>query len=370
MTASIERITDWTESLCKIPGLSGYEDPVAQFIQAQFENTRAQTRIDAAGNLFVTVPGSDPSAPKIMVFAHTDQLGMVVRRIEPDGFLRVERLGGVPERVLAGINLVIMNSAGQPVPALVCVKAHHATPQDEKHKVLSTEQLHIDVGATNAEEVRALGIEIGAPVTYRPSFERLAGNRVAGTAIDDRAGCAILMDLVQLALDEPVAATLNAVFTVQEEFNLRGALMAADQLRPDAAISVDIMVSSDTPDLKEKGELALGAGPVLGMYSFHGRGTLNGTLPHPALVNHLRATATETGIPLQHSAHTGLLTDSSYVQLVGAGIPSADLGYACRYTHSPVESCDLDDLVKSSRLLHAALKGMQAGFSFERRRYA
>jgi putative aminopeptidase FrvX len=156
---------------------------------------------------------------------------------------------------------------------------------------------------------------------------------------------------------------------VQEEFNLRGAMVAAQRLRPHAALSIDIMVASDTPDLMQRGELRLGGGPALGMYSFHGRGTLNGTLPHPAMVNHLTQVGKDMGLTLQRSAHSGCLTDSSYAQLVGEGIPSMDIGFAARYTHMPNEVCDLRDLEGLAVLLEAALREMPVGFSFARRRY-
>lgn len=365
--ADMDRIAAWTERLCGIPGLSGAEDPVSAAIADALGPLASDQHVDALGNLTVTVPGTDPGAPKIMIFAHTDQLGLVVRRIEPDGFLRVERLGGVPERVLPGLEIVVTNARGEHVPGVVCVKAHHATPPEEKGVVLTADRLRLDIGAESAVAVRALGIEIGSPVTYRPRFQRIGPNRICGTALDDRAGCAVLMDLVRAVSERPVPATLQAVFTVQEEFNLRGAMVAAHRLRPDAAVSIDIMVASDTPDLAERGELRLGGGPALGLYSFHGRGTLNGTLAHPAWVRHLERVGASAGLALQRSAHTGALTDSSYVQLVGDGIPSVDVGYATRYTHTPIEMCDLRDLVGLTAWLHAALAAMPAGFAFARR---
>ncbi len=302
-----------------------------------------------------------------MIFAHLDQLGLVVRRIDPDGFLQVERLGGVPERVLPGLEMVVVNRHGEAVPCVVGIKAHHATPVEEKGAVSGTDRLRLDLGVDSAAAVRDMGIDIGAPVTYRPAFRRLGPHRICGAALDDRAGCAVLMELVRDVCARPVPATLHAVFSVQEEFNLRGAMVAAQRLRPDAALSIDIMVASDTPDLAERGSLRLGAGPALGLYSFHGRGTLNGTLPHPALLRHLATIGEATGIALQRSAHTGLLTDSSYVQLVGEGIPTMDVGYPTRYTHTPIEMCDLRDLAGLAALLHAGLADMTAGFSFARR---
>lgn len=368
-TTRSSRIEAWTRDLCLIPGLSGYEDPVSAYINAAFAGTRAERHLDSFGNLTLTAPGADPAAPKVMVFAHTDQMGLMVRRIEADGFIRVERLGGVPERILPALEVVVMNRRGEAIPAVVGVKAHHATPQDEKSKVVPYDHLYLDLGVDSADAVRALGVDIGSPVTYRPAFQRIAGSRIAGTALDDRAGCAALMELLRTALEKPAPATLHAVFSVQEEFNLRGAMLAAERLRPDAAISIDIMVASDTPDLAERGELRLGGGPAIGLYSFHGRGTLNGTLAHPALLNHLVEAGARAGLTLQRSAHTGCLTNSSYVQLVGGGIPSIDVGYPTRYTHAPIEMCDLGDLVGLVELIEAALAGMDRGFSFARRRF-
>jgi putative aminopeptidase FrvX len=365
----LNRIEAWTRELCLIPGLSGYEDPVSDHVAAAFAGTRAERHVDALGNLTLTVPGTDPEAPKVMVFAHTDQMGLMVRKIEPDGFLRVERLGGVPERILPALNMVVINRRGEAVPAVVGLKAHHATPPEEKYKVVPYDQIYLDLGVGSAEAARALGIDIGSPVTYRPEFQRLAGTRITGTALDDRAGCAVLMELLHTVLGTPVPATLHAVFSVQEEFNLRGAMLAAERLRPDAAISIDIMVSSDTPDLHQRGEVVLGAGPAIGLYSFHGRGTLNGTLPHPALLDHIVESGERAGLALQRSAHTGCLTDSSYVQLVGEGIPSIDVGYPTRYTHMPVEMADLADLEGVAVLLETTLAGMDRTFSFARRRY-
>jgi putative aminopeptidase len=363
------RIEAWTRDLCLIPGLSGYEDPVSDYIAAAFAGTRAERHLDALGNLTLTALGTDPTAPRVMVFAHTDQMGLIVRRIEPDGFVRVERLGGVPDRVLPALQVVVTNHHGEAVPAVVGIKAHHVTPPDEKTRVVPYEQLYLDLGVGNAEAVRALGVDIGSPVTYRPEFRRLAGSRIAGTALDDRAGCAVLMELLRSALEDPPPATLHAVFSVQEEFNLRGAMLAAERLRPHAAISIDIMIASDTPDLAQRGELRLGGGPAIGLFSFHGRGTLNGTLAHPALLNHLVVAGEKRGLTLQRNALTGCLTDSSYVQLVGGGIPSIDVGYPTRYTHTPVETCDLNDLVGLGELLETALAGMGTNFSFARRRF-
>ena len=144
LPSSTERIAAWTEQLCLIPGLSGYEDPVREYISDQFPDAGIQRHVDAPGNLILTVPGADPAAPKVMIFAHIDQMGLIVRRVDDDGYLRVERVGGVPERVLPGLNMIVINDRGQSIPCVVGTKAHHATPPEEKGQVLGVDKLFFD----------------------------------------------------------------------------------------------------------------------------------------------------------------------------------------------------------------------------------
>src|SRR5690606_20597070 len=155
---------------------------------------------------------------------------------------------------------------------------------------------------------------------YRPHRVDLSDDRIAGTSVDDRAGCAVILEVARQIMAEPNRPTIHFVFAVQEEFNLRGALVAAQIVQPDIAIQIDLLLATDTPDMAYRGDVKLGGGPAMSLYSFHGRGTLNGTLPHPALVSLFERTSAVTDIPLQRSAHTGALTDSSYVQLVGKGV--------------------------------------------------
>jgi putative aminopeptidase FrvX len=141
---------------------------------------------------------------------------------------------------------------------------------------------------------------------------------------------------------------------------------AAQVLQPDICIQLDLALATDTPDMGYRGDVRLSAGPVMSMYSFHGRGTLNGCLPHPALVKLMQETADANGIALQRSAHIGALTETSYVQLVGQGVACIDMAFPCRYTHSALEVCDLADLAGLTQLLLAAVGGIDAAFSLNR----
>lgn len=350
-------------ALMMIPGLSGHEERVAAWLRARLVALGLTSRTDRLGNLIVTIPG-DISKPSVMIFTHMDQLGFVVRKIEPDGLIRVERLGGVSERAMAAQEVVLSGRHGD-VPGVILNKAHHATTPEEKYRVLTAPEIRIDTGHGSKAAVEAAGIAIGTPVTYAGRVIELAGGRIAGTSVDDRAGCAVLLALAEARVGKP-GPTLHLVWSVQEEFNLRGAVVAAQNLKPDIALQIDLMLATDTPDMAERGEMRLGGGPGISLYSFHGRGTLNGVIPHPALVALMEETAAALGLPLQRSAQVGVLTDLSYVQLLGDGVASLDLGFPMRGSHSTVECCDLNDLQGLLHLLDAALDRIPPGMKLER----
>ncbi|MEY2900307.1 MAG: hypothetical protein RL247_473 [Actinomycetota bacterium] len=306
--------------------------------------------VDSFGNVMARFEAASPTEDTVMLFAHTDQLGMVVTKIEDSGFIRVVRLGGVPERVLAGSVVKIIAHDGDVVTGVIGTPPHHLTPESMKYVVPTIDKAYIDVGASSAAEVAKLGIQPGDHVAYEPRFERLAGNRVAGTSIDDRGGCAVLVGVAEALAAKPAKVNVVLVATVQEEFNLRGAMLAAEKIKPVAAISLDLVAAGDTPEMGTPNGIKVGSGPVMGLYSFHGRGTLNGVIPHPGLVDMVEKTANKGKIPLQKHATVGLLTDASYVQFVNGGTPSLDLCWPTRYTHTGVEMCSLDDLAGLQKL--------------------
>jgi putative aminopeptidase FrvX len=361
-------LRDTIRDLMLIPGLSGYEGRVRQYLKHALDDLGIASQSDRLGNLIATMRGLG-DAPSVMLFAHMDQLGFVVRKIETNGLVRIERLGGVPERALPSQEVLFCVAPGRDVPGLIANKSHHATTPDEKYRVLPYPELYVDAGFSSAAEVTAAGIDIGTPIVYAPNFVDLASGRIAGTSVDDRAACAVILDVAKAIRDLPDRPTVHLVFSVQEEFNLRGVLPAAQMLNPDIAIQLDLILATDTPDMTQRGDVQLGVGPGMGMYSFHGRGTLNGLIPHPALVKLFEGTALDTGLNLQKSAHIGGLTETSYVQLVGAGVAAIDLGFPCRYTHSSMEVCDLGDLAGLTTLLVEGLRRIDRNFSLDRDDY-
>ena len=346
-------IRETLKELMLIPGLSGYETRVAAAIAAHLDRIGLPHRSDRLGNLVCTIPG-DPALPVVMIFTHMDQLGFIVRKVEDSGLIRLERLGGVPERALAAQAVVLCCDGGD-LPGVIANKSHHATTPEEKYRVLPYAELYVDAGFASKSQAEVAGVRIGTPVCYAPRVIELAGGRIAGTSVDDRAGCAALLALAAARKGKP-GPTLHLVWSVQEEYNLRGVLPAATALAPDIALQIDLLLACDTPDMESRGDIALGGGPGISLYSFHGRGTLNGVIPHPALVRLMEDAAASAGLPLQRSAHTGALTDLSYIQFMGPeGVACLDVGFPMRYSHSALEAVDPEDLSGLVILLDTAV---------------
>jgi putative aminopeptidase FrvX len=365
---SRQRLKTQLSDLMMIPGLSGHEGRVRRYIANELRKLDVESRTDRLGNLIATLDG-DVGTPSVMLFTHMDQLGFVVRKIEADGFIRVERLGGVPERALPSQAVTICLGEGRDRIGVIANKSHHATTPEEKYKVVPYMDLYIDAGFASRAEAEAAGVLIGTPIVYRPQVVPISETRIAGTSVDDRAGCAVIVEVARALIEAGKRPTVHFVFSVQEEFNLRGALTAAQVLKPDICIQLDLLLATDTPDMGYRGDVRLGGGPAMSLYSFHGRGTLNGTIPHPALVALFENTSRAENIPFQRSAHTGALTDSSYVQFVEGGVASIDLGFPMRYSHSSLEVCDLVDLEQLTRLLTAAISAIDENFSLDRDDY-
>jgi len=357
---------DFLKELMGAFGPSGFEGDAAAAFRREMEKTADGVETDRAGNVAARYDGTDPKSPVIMAYAHMDSVGFIIRKIEKDGFIGCERLGGIPEKALPGLNIRIRAVDGRYIDGVIGSKSHHTVSEDEKYRVNKISEMYMDIGASSAAHARELGVEIGCPVIYRPFFQRLAGDFVSGTFIDDRGGLAALAGAGELLKAAPHASTVYLVGTVWEEFNLRGGALAARRLRPDIAISLDVAMAGDTRDLESRFDTACGQGPVLMHYTFHSRGTLNGTIPHMGLSNLAVKAAKDSGIPLQHFAGTGMLTDSAYIQLEGDGPAAVEIGFPVRYTHSPAEVASLSDIRRLGELLAAMIANIGPGFNLSR----
>lgn len=226
--------------------------------------------------------------------------------------------------------------------------------------------MYIDVGGNSDKEVNDLGIFVGCPVIYKPNYIELMGNKVSGTAVDNRGACACLVEIGYLLSKNRPNCDLYLVGSVWEEFNLRGAMIAARDIEPDLAFSLDVTLAGDTKDLSSRFDVVMGQGPCVQLYSFHGRGTLNGSLPNERLFKLAKNVAQVKEIPIQRFAALGILTDMAYVQLEGKGVAGLEMGFPARYTHSPAEVCDVNDIIELGKLVSEMVKEIDSNFSLNR----
>lgn len=356
---------DKLRQMCHISALSGHEEEMIVFMKSEMSHYLSDIRVDRLGNVIGCKEGTDPLGPRVMISAHIDELGFMVRKVEPGGFLRFVRVGGIPEKSLPAQRVVVRGTNGD-LFGVIGPKSHHLTPPEEKFKVAPIQDLYIDVGARSKAEAEEMGIHPGTPVTYHGFFQEMAGGQVAGKALDNRAGCFVLLQVLRLLAGKDLAATLYFVASVQEEFNIRGVVTAAFAINPDMAIGLDVAIACDTPDLDPLSDVKFDGGPVISHYTFHGRGTLNGLIPNPKLRQYITETAQLRGIPLQHSAFFGGLYETSYLAVVREGIPAVDMAFPVRYTHAPVEVGSVPDMEHLILLLAAAIEKIDPGLDLSR----
>ena len=339
--------------LSTIAAPAGNEDRLTAAVSEYLARRGLAPRVDRLGQVAVEFGTDRTAAPTVLVTAHLDELGLVIRGVDGDGMLRVHRLGGMPERVLPGLRMVV-HTQTEDLPAIVGIKSHHLTPAEDKYVARPATELYLDAGMRSAGEVEAAGVRIGDPVTYAPQWTEFRGGRFAGKSLDDRVGVAALLSYVDRLMTDPPPVRTVVGFTTQEEFHVRGTVALVSQYGPDVVINVDVAPATDTPDLAGQGVVRLGAGPTLSRLSFHGRGTLGGLIPHPALVRAVEAGAAHAHVGVQHDAMIGVITDAAFVTMASAqGVAAVGLGIPVRYTHSPVETAQLSDVLDCVDLLGA-----------------
>lgn len=359
--------TDLLQKLCEMPGVSGHEDLLIRYVVQRLSEQTDQIHVDRLGNATATFPGTDPQGYSVAFFAHLDEIGLIVKKVETNGFLRVERIGGVPERALVSLKVDVHSlDDKKQFPGVFGMISHHITPADKKYAVATTAELYIDLGVSSRQEVLDMGIDIGSVVTYSNNFMVL-GDKVVSKALDDRAGVYNLMEVAEYLSQNRTASTVHLIFTVQEEFNIRACTPTFHRLMPDAAICIDITPACDTPDTLGRYDVQLGNGPAIMYMNFHGRGTLGGLLPNPKLNCFLEKLARENQIPTQKEVIIGVITDDAFTQHAGdEGIPMGHLSIPLRYTHSPAEMASVKDIDAVTNLLIKIAEGFAADTDLSR----
>lgn len=345
------------ERLLNAPGPSGFELRPARVWREEARMFADRVWADVHGNAFAAV--GEPRAPRVMLAGHIDEIGVQVTWIHPDGFLYFDGIGGWDSQVLVGQRIRILGAKGD-VPGVVGKKPIHLMKPDDRKKVSEISDLWVDVGAGSAEEVAALGLRVGDPAVVDSGFQRLAGDRIASRAIDNRVGAYVVLEALRHLSKKPAShAGCVAVATVQEEIGYSGggARSSAFHLNPAVALVVDVTFATDVPDIekKEVGEHRLGGGPVL----------TRGSSTHPHVFEQLVAVAEAESIPVTlQAAPRATRTDADGIHMVRSGVPTGLISIPNRYMHSPSEMVSLSDLDHAARLLAGFVRSLDDSASF------
>ncbi len=347
---SKESVRDLLIKLCSKPSPPGFEDGVRNLIVEELKPHADELWVDSIGNVIAVKRGGEG---RIMVAAHMDEIGLMVRHIDKNGFLRFAPIGGWVDRILPGQRVLVMTLDGRVVKGVIGCKAPHVMKPEEMKEVIPMNNLFIDVGASSREEAEGMGVGPGAvAVIDRDVAELGKPDIITGRGFDDKVGVAVMIEVFKELRDCRV--DVYAVATVQEEVGLKGARVAAYAINPHLGIALDTTIASDMPGVEEHDHITkLGKGPAIKVMDGR-KGT--GLIAHPAVRNELIRTAREEGIPYQLEILTGGTTDASIIQLTREGVPAGTISVPTRYVHSPIETLNLNDAFNAARLLHAFLR--------------
>ncbi len=339
------------QQLADAPGPSGAEEPVRALMAPRMKSSSDSVHYDGLGSV-IAQQGS--SGPRIMVDAHMDELGGMVRRVTPNGFLSMQMLGGWLDQALPDQRWIILGSKG-PVHAITGIRDIHVVPADERTRVFSRDSLLLDVGARTAAEVAALGLSPGDPVVPDAPFTDMNGTgNYLGKAWDDRIGCAVLLLAMERTAKSAHPNHIFYVATVQEEIGLRGARTAAQLVKPDIGIALEGGITGDTPGSHpEETQARLGGGPGIFLYD-------SSALANRKVVAFVKKTAADRNIPLQLDLVQGYGDDSAEMQLSNGGTPTVNIVVPVRYTHAHNGIVNRQDFDRTVDLLVALLQSLDA----------
>jgi putative aminopeptidase FrvX len=333
-------------------GVPGREEEVRNLMKSFLKPFVDEVKEDKLGNV-IGIREGKKDAPKVMLAAHMDEIGLMVKTISRQGFLQFTKLGGIDDRILLAQKVIVYTDK-EALPGIIGAKPPHIQKEEERKKIITSDELFIDVGAQNQAEAKKMGVRIGDPIGFDVKFARIGKNIMIGKAFDDRAGCAVLVEAMKLL--GKAECTVYAVGTVQEEVGLRGATTSAFSISPDVGIALDVTIAGDVPGVKEfEAPIKMSRGPSVTVADY-------GLITHPKVLRLLIDAAEATKIPYQ--LETGLpgSTDAARISLTREGVPSGVISVPTRYIHNPVSLLNLEDAENAARLTVAAIRKLPKYF--------
>lgn len=328
--------------LTEINAPSGFEENIREFIADRVRPLVNELTVDQMGSLVATRHGT-ASKHTILVDAHMDEIGFFVKYVTSDGFLRIGKIGGQNPRILPGQRVAIFAQSGKTIPGVIADLPIHLIPSRDRKKMRAVDDLFVDCGFQDKKEALE-HVALGDFLVYEQKTARLAGSRVSGKCLDDRAGCYVLVKTLEYLQGVDVPATVKVVFSAQEETGKRGITPVGYQVNPDLAVVIEAGHATDYPGVsKDKhGEINLGGGATITI----------GPNVHPKISRILIELARTAGIPYQIHPTGGVQSNNAApLQVTRAGIPTGLIRVPLRYMHSNVEVIDLADANHAARLL-------------------
>lgn len=318
------------KTLCEIKGTSGYEGFVCDYIKERVKNFADDIREDTMGNLFVFKKGKKSRKKPLMVCAHMDEVGLIIKGITDDGYLSFDFAGGVDKRVVIGKRVLI---GEKEIPGIIGMKAVHLTTKDERKKTPKLSELCIDIGCEKKTAAEKL-VSLGDFAVFDSPLRELGENRIKARAIDDRFGCGVMLKLIESELEYDT----HFVFTVQEEVGCRGAEIAAFAVEPAYALVLEATTAADIPGAEGDGKVCvLGKGAVIGCMD-------GGAIYDKKLFALLRKFAEDKGIGWQIKTRIAGATDARSINVSKDGVRTTSLSLPTRYIHSPSCVADIRDM--------------------------
>ena len=344
---------DLLKKLCETPGISGYEERIQKVIREELEKVTDEVKVDKLGNVIGIKKAkktSGKSSPKkVMIAAHMDEIGFMVRFIDKEGFLRFVPVGGFDPKTLIAQRVVVHGR--KDIGGVIGSKPIHILEEEERKKVPKIKDLFIDLGLKKDEVLEI--VKPGDFVTLDRNFKELNDQIITAKALDDRAGVYVMIESLKRVKDWEI--DIYAVATVQEEVGLRGATVSSFSVEPDAGIALDVTIASDLPGTKEEERVTnLGGGTAISLMDSH-------TISNKKLVDFLRDIAEENKIKYQTDILLGGGTDAGAIQRSKSGVPVCTVSIPTRYIHSVVEMCNKEDIEHSIKLMVKFLENAHKG---------
>ncbi|WP_176222131.1 M42 family metallopeptidase [Tuberibacillus sp. Marseille-P3662] len=348
------KVVDRLPEILSLHGVSGREEQVQSYLTKELESLADSVTVDPLGNVISHIKGNGKQ--KLMVAAHMDEIGLMIKHIDQRGFLYFETIGGIRSQNLYARECEVLTPKGK-VPGIVN-SIHPGRPLADEY-IPDAKDFFIDVGANNLADIENMGIEVGQSVKFIYQFQQL-NNKVAGTALDNRLLVFILLEVLKVMKNEDQnnIPDLYPVFTVQEEVGSRGAQTATNQIKPDLAIALDITMANDLPKIHESEHIAeVDRGPGIKVVDNISRAML-GLIVSDTIVKQMKDIAHSHHIPYQLEVQSAGSTDGATIHREGNGVPTGGICLPTRYVHA-YELASIDDTVHMANLLYESIKTLK-----------